>query len=117
MKTLSSKDAAQFMLAIAIVATVAFIARGVNAEENKPTREDYAELKGIDANQGVIALTRQSATTVIQAVENGDYIDVDYVGAYNRFIEAKKDNEKRVATLNSRSWNVNWSTMELVPSF
>lgn len=81
-----------FLLALLIVCAVAFL--GSRAKADGPSKEDYQRLATIKQNQKVLQKTRD---------------------AHEQFVQAKQSNEELVRDLNADGWNIDWSSLSLVP--
>ena len=90
--TFNKSTAKTVLVTIGIVLSASILAASYQVDASGPKAEDYADLKGIDENQKIIEETRP---------------------AHERFIQAKQDNEKRVASLNSRGFNIDWASMSI----
>lgn len=107
------KLATAMLTALIIVTSAAALATRAKAEIPKPSKEDYANLEDIKANQEILSECRAQYVAIKDNVDLGWKINPDFVECYNRFVEAKGWNEAEVSELGKNGWCVNWATMEL----
>lgn len=88
------KLATAMLTALIIVTSAAALATRAKAEIPKPSKEDYANLEDIKANQEILEENRE---------------------AHERFMQAKGWNEAEVSELGKNGWCVAWNTMTLEP--
>ena len=81
-----------FLLALAIIMTVSFLASIARADG--APQEAVENLEVMRANQKILDETRE---------------------AHERFVQAKEDNERREQRNIELGWRTDWSTLELVP--
>lgn len=98
---------------VIIVTTACLAARTVRADG--PSRADLQNLEDIKKNQKCVSKTRDTYTAVVSNVGNGQSVNPDAVDFYNDFVACKHWNKSEVEELNKNGWNVDWSTMQLVP--